>query len=161
MKPVGHHPRQRGGDDRAKADKEALDAVAARVLFVRQHVGDKRAKRLHAEMLIVASNTHNNPAAIQRVEAIRHENQRQRTRQSAPQQIRPTAAEAAPGVIAHVADDWLDEQAGERRGEPEQRDLIRLGAKIFINGAHVRHLQAPAELDAEKAEAHVPDLPET
>ena len=34
------------------------------------------------------------------------------------------------------------------------------GAEVLVDGAHVGHLQAPAELDAEEAEAHVPDLPE-
>ena len=59
-----------------------------------------------------------------------------------------------------MSDDGLHKQSGERRGEPENRNLIGMGAEVFVDGAHVGHLQAPAELDAEKAEAHVPDLPE-
>ena len=63
-------------------------------------------------------------------------------------------------MIAHVANDRLHDEAGQGRGQPQYRDLIGARAQIFVNGAHVRHLQAPAELDAEEAETHVPDLPE-
>src|SRR5262249_43816211 len=31
---------------------------------------------------------------------------------------------------------------------------------VLVDGAHVGHLERPAELDAQEAEAHVPDLPE-
>ncbi len=63
-------------------------------------------------------------------------------------------------LIAGLADNRLHQQAGQRSGQPEDRDLIGARAEIFVDGAHVGHLQAPAELDAEKTEAHVPDLPE-
>ena len=33
-------------------------------------------------------------------------------------------------------------------------------AEVLVDGGHVRHLQSPAELNAEEAEAHIPDLPE-
>ena len=58
------------------------------------------------------------------------------------------------------ADDRLHEQSGQRRREPEHRHLVRLRAELLVDGAHVRHLQPPAELDAEEPEAHIPDLPE-
>src|SRR5579859_1357967 len=59
-----------------------------------------------------------------------------------------------------MADDGLHDESGERCGEPEDRNLVGTRAKIFIDGAHVGHLQSPAELNAEEAETHVPDLPE-
>src|SRR5215831_19099843 len=37
---------------------------------------------------------------------------------------------------------------------------MRVGAEILVDRAHVGHLQRPAELNAQEAEAHVPDLPE-
>src|SRR5262249_20454497 len=73
---------------------------------------------------------------------------------------RPAPAEGVPRGIAHVADDGLHEQAGERGGEPQHGDLVRVGAEVLVDGAHVGHLQRPAELDAQEAEGHVPDLPE-
>ena len=57
-----------------------------------------------------------------------------------------------------MADERLDDETGERGGEPQDGDLVGARAKILVNGAHVRHLQVPAELDSEEAEAHVPDL---
>jgi len=74
----------------------------------------------------------------------------------------PQAREASARLVAALCEklDGLDEEAGEWRGQPEERDLVGAGAQVFVDGAHVRHLQAPAELDAEEPEAHVPDLPE-
>jgi hypothetical protein len=63
-------------------------------------------------------------------------------------------------VVAGVADDGLNHQAGQWSGQPQDRNLIGARPEIFIDGAHVRHLQPPAKLDAEKAEARVPNLPE-
>ena len=54
----------------------------------------------------------------------------------------------------------LNQHAGERRGQPQDGNLVGPRAQVLIDGAHVRHLQAPAELDAQEAEAHVPYLPE-
>src|SRR4030095_10594807 len=72
----------------------------------------------------------------------------------------PPRREPVPGAIVEVADEGLHEQAGERSGEPQHGDLVRVGAQVLLDRAHVRHLQRPAELDAQAAEGHVPDLPE-
>src|SRR5258708_18237202 len=64
-------------------------------------------------------------------------------------------------MIAHVTDDWLNDKPGERCSQPQNRDLVGTRSKVFVDGAHVRHLQSPAELDPEEPEAHVPDLPES
>ena len=76
------------------------------------------------------------------------------------QEIRTASPERSPGAVAHVSDDWLNDQSGQRRGQPKKRKLAFVSAKIFVDGGHVPHLQAPAELDAKKSETHVPDLPE-
>src|SRR5262249_3976730 len=88
----------------------------------------------------------------------RHE--RSRGKQGADQKVGATPSEPVPGMVAHVTDGGLDEQPRQRCGEPENRNLVRLGAEVLVDGAHVGHLQSPAELDAQEAEAHVPDLPE-
>ena len=111
-------------------------------------------------MLMEASRIQSMPAAIHSADAVGHEEEHERTQDRAGEEVRAAAAEAAPGVVAGVADDGLDEQAGQRRGEPQNRNLVGARAQVLIDGAHVGHLQAPAELDAEEAEAHVPDLPE-
>ena len=46
------------------------------------------------------------------------------------------------------------------RDEPEDGNLVGAGAKVFVDGAHVGHLESPAELNAEETKTHVPDLPE-
>src|SRR5207244_11297990 len=47
-----------------------------------------------------------------------------------------------------------------RRGQPQQRHLVRAGAQPLVYRRHVGELQPPAELDAEESEAHVEHLPE-
>src|SRR5262245_17654386 len=63
-------------------------------------------------------------------------------------------------MVAHVTDNGLDHQPRQRCREPENRNLVRLGAEVLVDGAQVGHLQGPAELDSQEAEACVPDLPE-
>ena len=60
-----------------------------------------------------------------------------------------------------MTDNRLYNESGQRRGEPQDGNLVSASTQVLVDGAHVRHLQPPAKLDAEKAEAHVPDLPET
>ena len=111
-------------------------------------------------MLIDASRIHSSPAAIHSAEDVRHRDQGERAEDRAGQEVRTPAAEPSPGAVAHVPDDRLHEQSGQRRRQPEHGDLVGVARQVFVDGAHVGHLQAPAELDAEEAEAHVPDLPE-
>jgi hypothetical protein len=54
----------------------------------------------------------------------------------------------------------LDEQTSDWTSQPEIRQRALFGVQVLVNRAHVGELQAPAKLNAEKAEAHVPDLPE-
>src|SRR5439155_24824051 len=83
------------------------------------------------------------------------------TEERAEEVIRPAPAEPAPCAVAHASDHRLDEEYRQRRRQPQHRDLLRLRPEVLVDGAHVRHLQPPAELDAEETEGHVPYLPET
>src|SRR5450631_368492 len=60
-----------------------------------------------------------------------------------------------------MPDDRLHDQSSQGRGQPKNRYLVGACPQVFVDGAHIGHLQSPAELDAQKAEAHVPDLPES
>ena len=92
---------------------------------------------------------------------MRHQQQRQRRQHRAYQEIRPPAAQhRMPGAVAHRADDRLHDQSGQRSRQPQQRELALVRSEVFVDRRHVPHLQPPAELDAEKSEGHVPDLPE-
>src|SRR6185369_3641625 len=88
-----------------------------------------------------------------------HHDKCQRTENRASEEVRAPAAQWSPRAVARVPDQGLDQQTGERRSEPEDRNLVRAGAEVLVNGAHVCHLQTPAKLYAEEAEAHIPDLP--
>ncbi len=55
-----------------------------------------------------------------------------------------------------MADDRLDEQAGERRGDPERGQRFEFGAERLEDAAHIGILQREADLDSQKAEADVP-----
>src|SRR5205823_3776906 len=50
--------------------------------------------------------------------------------------------------------------ARDRRGQPEHGQILQPGAQGGEDSAGVGVLQREAELDAEEAEAHVPQLPE-
>ena len=65
-----------------------------------------------------------------------------------------------PGAVAHGPDERLHQEPGHGPRQPEDGDLVGPGPELRVDGRHVGELQAPAELDAQEAEAHVPDLPE-
>ena len=110
--------------------------------------------------LMLASSIHSRPAAIQSDDDVGMMNSAMLEQMAPDQEVGPPPPQPAPRAVAERADDRLHEQAGQRRREPEDRDAIGLRAERLVDGAHVPHLQAPAELDAEEPEAHVPDLPE-
>jgi len=86
-----------------------------------------------------------------------HKHERDGAEDGADEEVRTAAAEWTPSAVAHRADERLDDQAGQRRGEPETRDLFVGCAEVLVDRTHVRHLQPPAELDAEEPEVHVPE----
>jgi hypothetical protein len=59
-----------------------------------------------------------------------------------------------------VTDDRLHQQARYRSGDPEYWNIVDISAKCLKDTAHVTVLQGKAKLDAQKTEAHIPDLPE-
>ena len=158
-KEVGHEPGEGRGHHRPQADEEALHGEAAGALVLGQEVGHESAEGLHAH---VDGGVQDPEQAGRHPEGrgVGHEEERGGAEQGPGQEVGAPSSQPAPGAVAHAADDGLDEQTGEGRGEPEHRDLVRGGAQVLVDGAHVRHLQAPPELDAQEAEAHVPDLPE-
>ncbi len=151
---IGHYGCHHG----AKPYKNALHGEPAGTLFLRQQIGNEGAKWLHADVdggVEDPKQTRGHPQC----RGIRHEYQRYGTEDCAAKEVGTAPPQAIPGVIAHMTDDRLDNQTGQRRCEPENRNLLGPCAKVFVNGAHVRHLQPPAKLNPQEPEAHVPDLP--
>src|SRR3546814_7699748 len=60
-----------------------------------------------------------------------------------------------------MADDRLGHQPGQRRGDPQARQLLDILAQRLEDAAHIRILQREADLDAEKAEADIPQAGKT
>src|SRR6202022_4606467 len=65
-----------------------------------------------------------------------------------------------PSAITQHTHHRLDEKPGERRGQPEDRHLVRTCSQALVDRRHVGELQSPAELNAEETKAHVEQLPE-
>lgn len=146
---VGKNVSQRG----ANTDEKTLHDEAQRTLFVIEPVSDKGPERLHADVDAAVENPEQRRRNPQRWR-VWHGKQRQTGQNGPGQKVGPAAAQARPCPVTQRADNRLDDEARHRRGQPEQGNLIRLCTEFFVDGAHVGHLQAPAELDAQKAKIH-------
>ena len=59
-----------------------------------------------------------------------------------------------PGLVAHRADERLDQQAGDRAGDVEDRQVVRLRPQEQEDRVHRALGEPEAELDAEEPEVH-------
>jgi hypothetical protein len=152
--------RQQRGDDAAAADEEGLHRVAGRLLRGVELVADKGAERLHRHVdrgIHHPQHGHGHPHGG----GIGHQEHGQRGEDGAEEEERAAPAPGrVPGVVAEVADHRLHQQAGDGCGEPEYGQIVERGTERGEDAAGIGVLQREAELDAEKAEAHVPQLPE-
>jgi hypothetical protein len=157
---VREHRRQQRGDDRAAADEKGLHREAGGLLARIELVADESAERLHRDVDRGVHHPQHRDGHPQR-RRIGHQEQRDGSEDGADEEERAAAAPVrVPGVVAQVADDRLHQQARDGCGEPEQRQVVRLRAEGREDAAGVGVLQREAKLDAEEAEAHVPQLPE-
>src|SRR3546814_4251701 len=67
-------------------------------------------------------------------------------------------AKPCPGTVAVIAHNRLDDHAGDRCHQPEQREVLYIGTERLEDAGGITCLQGKAELDAQKAEAHIEDL---
>jgi hypothetical protein len=158
-KPVGHHPRQGRSDGSAQTNEQGLNGETLGVLFFGKIVRHQGPERLHAGIDGAVQHPEQSRRHPNR-RAIRHQDQGQRRENRAAQNKRTPPAQPRPDAVAVVPDQGLDDHAGYGRGQPQNGQGIGVRPEVAVNGAHVGHLQPPAKLDAEKAEAHVSDLPE-
>ena len=132
-------------------------AIADLPLAPGAEVADERPEGLHADVHRGVEDPEQ-PGGHPQGRGVGHRDERGAREDRADQEIGPAPAEPRPGAVAVVADDGLDDQPRDRAPparEPADRALAC--PEVLVDGAHVRHLQAPAELDPEEAEAHVPD----
>ena len=159
LEPVGHHPGQGGSHDRADTDKETLHRETQGALIFRQVIADERPERLHRD---IDARIHDPQHAGRhpQVGRVRHHEKRQGCQDGAEQEKRPPAAQAIPGAVAHVSDDRLHDQAGDRGRNPQDGQILDFRTQRLEDPADVGILQGEAKLDAEESKTHVPDLPE-
>ena len=153
------HERQSAGDDGACADEEALHGVAGWALCRGELIADEGTEWLHRYVDRRVEYPQKPGRDIQ-ARRTRHEKQRRRGEQRADQEVRAPPAESGPGAVREIADDRLHQESGQWRCNPECGDVVDAGSEGLEDPADVCVLQRKAELQAEKAETHIPYLPE-
>ena len=149
--------REFGGEDGSCADEYALHGKADGTLAFGKEVGDKGAEGFHADINGGIENPEQTCGHPEGAGA-GHEEEREGGEDGSDEEVgSATAEDGVPGAIAEVADDGLDDEASDGGSEPEERESRFGSAEVFIDRAHVAHLEAPTELDAKEAERHVPD----
>ena len=95
-----------------------------------------KARKGSMEMLMEASRIHSMPAATHSEGTLGKAN---RASRRAPRRrgSRAAAAEAGPGAVGQIAHHGLHDQAGQRGGDPQQRDLVHVGAEGLEDAADV------------------------
>jgi len=83
----------------------------AGALFARQEVGGRRQRKGSMLMLMEASITQSNPAAIHSADELGMAMKREGGQQRAREEVGATATQPVPRVVAQMADDGLDDQA--------------------------------------------------
>ena len=142
-------------DHRAGADEGGLECIAGGMLVLAQHVADEGAERLHRDVEAGVEHPQQDRGE-QQGGSKRHHQQGKRGEDRATEEIGAAAAQPAePGTVGQMPDDRLDEQAGQRRGDPQYRQVVEARSERLEDAAHVRVLEGEADLNAEKSERDV------
>ena len=154
-----HHTRNRGREVRQRlreAGKRALREEAERALRLVQPVADIGAVRLHRH--VVGGIEHPEQAGGHpQCAAVGHGEQAQAAQHCADQKIGRAPPERRARAVAHCANQRLDDEAGHRPRQPQQRHRAFICAKVAVDRPHVALLQAEAELQAQKTQIHLQD----
>ena len=130
------------------------------MLLLRQHVHHKGTERFHAYIDAGVQNPKQACRHPQRG-GVGHEHQRDAAQDGPDQKEGLPPSQLGPRLVTPCSDDGLNHQSCQRCSQPKHRDFLWLCAEVFVDGAHVGHLQAPTKLDAHEPKTHVPDFPET
>ena len=149
--------REFGGEDGSSSDEDALHGKADGALAFGEEIGDKGAEGFHADIdggIEDPEETCGHPEGA----GAGHKEEREGGEDGSNEEVgSATAEDGVPGTIAEVADDGLNDQARDGGSEPEEGEGGFGSAEVFVDRAHVAHLEAPTELDAKEAERHIPD----
>ena len=168
--PVGDAGRGRPGDEGLEdeqrdvgqrdpeAGEEALGEEALGQLGRRQPVGDERPVGLHRGVVADVEQPqqqHGRPDGGDERE--QEQADAAADRPGDEERLAPPPPRA-PRPVRERADQRLDEQAGDRPGQVEDRQLVGAGAEVVVDRVHGGLLHAEAVLDAEEPEVHQQDL---
>ncbi len=158
--PICQHIRQHRSNYCPRTNEKTLHGKACRALLRRQIITYKRPERLHRH---VDRSIHDpeHAGGYPKDGRIGHDEQSQGRQNSAHEKVRSPPAQAVPGAIAKITDDWLNQQARDRRSHPEDGNIFDGSAERFKNAGNIGVLQGKPKLNTQKAKAHVPDFPET
>ncbi len=149
--------REFGGEDGSSTDEDALHGKADGALAFGEEIGDKGAEGFHADIdggIEDPEETCGHPEGA----GAGHKEEGEGGEDGSDEEVGASPTEdRVPSAVAEVADNGLDNQASDGGGEPEEGESRFGSAEVFINRAHVTHLEAPTELDAKEAERHIPD----
>ncbi len=153
--------------------QEALDAVGGGFLLLAYHVADHHLEWLHGhvdggvkEDEREEAEPHGgvepeeHPCAEMQRACIGQEHHYEDCYYGAYQKVRLAASHAGPGAVGPFADERLDYHAHEGREYPEERQLVRIGAKRSEYTADVGALQRVCNLHSEETETQVEHLSE-
>ena len=155
-KHIGQNPGQAGGQHGTCADEEGLHGIAAGALFIGKIVSDEGTEGLHGD---VDRSVHDPQGRRRQPQAgsIGHVDHGCRCQDRADQEIGPPSPQPPPGLVAEMPDDRLDQQPGQGRGDPQDREIVDLGTEGLEDPADIAVLEGKADLDTEESDAHVPD----
>jgi hypothetical protein len=93
-------------------------------------VADEGAERFHRDVERGVEDPQRAGGDPQR-RRVGHHEQRQRRQHRAREEVGTAPAQSGPGAIRQVADDGLNEQAGQRRRDPQPGHLVHLAPSVW------------------------------
>ena len=141
-------------EHRAGAGEHALGQEPARQLRLGQPVGDERPVGLHRGVVAGVEQPEADHAQPQGAHEREHEQDDRAEDRTRRDERSTTAPARVPGPVTDRADQWLDEQTGDRSGEVEDGELVGLRADQQEERVHRGLGEAEAELHAEEPEVH-------
>ena len=161
----GHEERKQGADHGSEIDQEGLDNESFGFLRVVEHVGDQGPEGLHRDVEGEIHEQEDQGPHDERCEGqqhgtVGHEEQCDRRDDGTSEDVGDSAAQPGPGSVGEDADDGLDDQSGQRCGQPEIAQVAQVRAQRLQNARRIGVLERVSDLYAQESEAEIPDLPE-
>ena len=169
----GEGNRQEVTHKAAPVAEETLDGVSLGLLLLADHVADHHLEGLHRDIDAGIEEdqrkqaephrhvqAQEDPGREMEASGIGQQDHHQHGNQGADNQVGLAPAHPAPGAVAPGADQRLDDQAHQRRQDPEETQLVGIRAEGGENPGNIGALKSVSNLHAEESETQIPHLPE-